>query len=47
MRITWRILGASRNENTIVSPELSSINFVNVLRALSEASSVLVYTTKW
>ena len=30
----------------VVPGELSSTNFANVLRALSEASSELVYTTK-
>ena len=46
MEFTWLLLGTSRNETDIESAELSLITFANILRALSEASSELVYTTK-
>ena len=46
MRFTSLSLGKSRNESDVVPAELPLFTLASTLRALSEASSELVYTTK-
>ena len=46
MKFTWLIRGRSRNDSDVVPVELPLFTRANTFRALSEASSELVYTTK-